>query len=104
MIFKAVGILVESAMCSTESCPIYQLGAVPIEDWSRRAAAPRGETQGQARVLAACRSAIASLSKDALGRDEQGGWFYRDELLANIDKALAAPQSTERCANKAKET
>lgn len=40
------------------------------------------------KVLAAARSAIASLPEDALGRDSQGGWPYRDELLASIDKAL----------------
>lgn len=47
------------------------------------------------KILRDCRSAIASLPEDALGRDPQGGWFYRDELLAKIDGALASPLPAE---------
>lgn len=45
-------------------------------------------------LLHNCRSALKSLPEDALGQDLQYGHFYRDELVAHIDKALATPTPT----------
>ena len=61
------------------------------------------QTRENARLIAAApdmlaalevaRKAIQSLSADALGTGgtDRYQWYLRDELLSNIDKALAAP-------------
>ena len=41
-------------------------------------------------VLNSAQEAINSLPNEALGRDNQMGYFYKDELLANIKRVLAA--------------
>jgi hypothetical protein len=46
-------------------------------------------------VMLECRKVIATLPEDVLGRDLQGGWFYRDELIASIDKVLRPPKETK---------
>jgi len=40
------------------------------------------------RMLILCRTAFLSLPPDALGQEPEGGWFYRDELVSNIEKTL----------------
>lgn len=40
-------------------------------------------------ALKAAQRAVKSLPDDALGRDAQEGYFYRDELLSKIEAALA---------------
>lgn len=66
-----------------------------ISNFAVRADRVSSEREQLCKVLAACRSAIASLSEDAMGCDAQGGWPYRDELLSHIDKALPAPPNSE---------
>lgn len=68
--------------------PILAQMEKDIATFLAEAATPSVEWQP---VLSKCREALMSLPEDALGRDAQGGWYYRDELVANIDKVLPPP-------------
>lgn len=54
-----------------------------------------GQNEEVVAMLKLCRSALLSLPKESLGRDPEGGWFYRDELLASIEK-LIGPSKEEQ--------
>jgi hypothetical protein len=62
--------------------------SAPIESWNTRHQ-PEGQSVEVWKVLSQCQTALRCLPEDALGRDSQGGWFYRDELLSNVEKVLA---------------
>lgn len=64
--------------------------------WQTQAAALRVQRDELLVACRAARDAIASLELDALGIGNSDGgrthWYIRDELLANIDAAIAAAE------------
>lgn len=69
---------------------VSDLLGVTLEILEKSAATIRAQATEIARlkqILSDCRIAIQTLPEDALGQDERDGYYYRDELLSNINHA-----------------
>lgn len=65
-------------------------GVLPNNNRQDRVRADVADYNAAASVLGLCLKALKSLPQGALGRDPEG-WFYRDELIANVEKVLTPP-------------
>lgn len=74
-----------------ERCDVYVGGACNcIMKEVRAKLKEKDEALGRkTELLRQCKIAIASLDEDALGHElGQNGWFYRDELLHNLENEI----------------